>query len=248
MSKHIIYYKKFYEWCDEDLWGHIALSSRNTKILTYLYNSFQANPLKRNLAKKKLSLIRRRKFRSFYKKKFLYEINTKEKEFKRNIRRFRSKEHFTLFKLSVFYGNIKIKSFKPFLNVTAKNQRIWAGVTPFLLESRLDILLYRTNLFKSIFFIKQFIKHRGVLVNGLCLYETNYQVRVGDIILIPGNIYQKFYQKFLNNLRINRILTHIPKYVEMNYQIGAFMIVRLPRGGEISYPFNVTAKTHWFIK
>lgn len=124
MSKHIIHYKKFYQWCDEDLWGHLAVSSRNTKSLNYLYRSFKANPLKRKFAKKKLPLIRKNKFRRFYRPKFLYEINTKEKEFKRNIRRFRSKEHFNLFKLSVFYGNIKITSFKPFLHTTAKNQRI----------------------------------------------------------------------------------------------------------------------------
>lgn len=112
------------------------------------------------------------------------------------------------------------------------------------MESRLDILLYRTNLFKSIFFVKQFIKHRGVLVNGLCLSETNYQVRVGDIILIPGHIYKKFYQHFLKKLKRNRILTNVPKYVEINYQMGAFTIIKIPRGGEISYPFRVTAKTH----
>lgn len=248
MSKHIIYYKKFYEWCDEDLWGHIALSAKNTKSLTYLYNSFKANPLKRNLAKKKLSKMRKKNFRNLYKKKFLYEINTKDKEFKKNIRRFRSKEYFNLFKLSVFYGNIKTKSFKPFLHTTAKNQRIWAGSTPFLLESRLDILLYRTNLFKSIFFVKQFVKHQGVLVNGLCLHETNYQVRVGDIVVLPGNIYKEFYKKFYNNLKGNKILINTPNYLEINYQIGAFTIVKLPRGEEVSYPFSVNAKTHWFIK
>jgi len=248
MGKHIIYYKKFYKWCDEDLWGHLAISLKNNKSLNYLYNSFQANPLKRKLAKKKLAQVRKKKFKKIYKQKFLYEINTKDKEFKRNIRRFRSKERFNLYKLSVFYGNIKIKSFKPLLNIMAKNQRIWAGSAPFLLESRLDILLYRTNLFQSIFFIKQFIKHQGVLVNGLCLHETNYQLRVGDIVILPGNFYKDFYHHFLQRLQGDRVLRHVPKYLEMNYKIGAFTLIKLPRGDEVSFPFSVNTKTHWFNK
>jgi hypothetical protein len=66
----------------------------------------------------------KKNFRNLYKQNFLYEINTKDKELKKNIRRFRSKEYFNLYKLSVFYGNIKTKSFQPFLNTKAKNQRI----------------------------------------------------------------------------------------------------------------------------
>ena len=248
MGKHIRYYKKFYEWCDEDLWGHVALSSKNSKLLAYLYKSFQANSQKRALAKRKIYKSTRKRFKKKYKQKFLYEIYTKEKEFQKKKRRFRSKEYFTLFKLRVFYGNLKATSFRPLLNTKARNQNIWAGSTPFLLESRLDILLYRTNLFKSIFFVKQFIRHKGVLVNGLCLNQTNAQVNIGDIVSIPFNLYHEFYNFFFKRLQSNKVLTNYPGYVEMNYKIGSLTLLRLPRGGEIAYPFKVSAKLHWFMK
>lgn len=246
MGKHIRYYKKFYEWCDEDLWGHLSLAKKNSKLLVYLYKSFQANSQKRALAKRKTFKVSRKRFKKKFKQKFLYEIYTKEKEFQKKKRRFRSKEYFTLFKLRVFYGNLKKSSFRPLLNVRARNQNIWAGATPFLLESRLDILLYRTNLFKSIFFVKQFIKHKGVLVNGLGLHQPNAQVNIGDIVSIP--LYKEFYEFFFKKLQENRVLVNYPKYIEMNYKIGTLTLFKIPRGGDIAYPFKVSAKLHWFIK
>ena len=246
MGKYIKYYKKFYEWCEEDLWGHISLSQRNSKVLNYLYKSFQGNMAKKKAVKKKL--YKKRKSFKFSQKKFLYEIHTEEREFKRKKRRFRSKEYFNLFKLCMFYGNLKETSIKSLLNTKAKNKNIWAGATPFLLESRLDILLYRTNLFKSIFFVKQFIKHKGVLVNGLLITEPNFQVQIGNIIIIPPRFYQEFYKHFLQNLKDNRILINYPRYIEIDYKIGAFIIINYPKGNEISYPFKINAKTHWFSK
>lgn len=248
MSKHIIHQNKFYMWCDEDLWGHLSLSLKNKKIIDYLFKSFQANRQKRKLAKRKVYRSSRKKFKLFYRQKFLYLIYTQEKEFKRKKRRFRSKEYFTLFKLRMFYGNLKKKSFKPLLNVKARNQSIWAGTAPFLLESRLDILLYRTNLFKSIFFTKQLIRHKGVLVNGLFFTESNTQLNLGDIITLPLSLYKEFYLNLIKNLRSNRILVNYPKYLEANYKIGSFTIFRLPRGKEIAYPFTVRANIHWFTK
>ena len=246
MGKYIKYYKKFYEWCEEDLWGHIALSQRNTKVLNYLYRSFQGNIGKNKAVKKKL--FKKRKSFTFSKKKFLYEIHTEEREFKRKKRRFRSKEYFNLFKLCMFYGNMKASSLKSLLNTQATSKNIWAGATPFLLESRLDILLYRTNLFKSIFFVKQFIRHKGVLVNGLSIKEPNFQVQIGNIVTIPPKFYKEFYTNFVKNLKENRILVNHPRYMEVDYKIGSFIVITPPKGGEVYYPFKISAKTHWFSK
>ena len=55
-------------------------------------------------------------------------------------------------KLRIFYGRMKIKPFKSLFRKVLKNRNLSAGVTPLFLEGRLDVLLYRSNLFPSIFF------------------------------------------------------------------------------------------------
>ena len=92
--------------------------------------------------------------------------------------------------------------------------------------------------------MKQFIRHKGVLINGLCLNQTNAQVNVGDLISIPLSTYQEFYNFFVKRLQANKVLTNYPKYVEINYKIGTLTLFKLPRGGEIAYPFKVSAKLH----
>lgn len=104
--------------------------------------------------------------------------------------------------------------------------------------------MYRTNLFHTIFFAKQFIRHKGVLVNGLLLFSPNFQVQVGDIVTIPRPYYREFFYKFLEKLKTRRVLRNLPPYLEMNYRIGSFMILRLPRAGEIAYPFKAKAQTN----
>lgn len=117
-----------------------------------------------------------------------------------------------------------------------------------LLEGRLDILLYRTGLVKSIFFARQFIRHQGVLVNGQLKYTPNLQVQVGDVVVLSRTHYLPLFRHFLRRLKGRRVLTSLPPYLAMNYRIGAFILVRPPRGGEISFPFLADARIHRFSR
>lgn len=244
MSKHIKHYKRFYEWYDEDLWGRLSIATKNSKSLEYLYKSFQADAKKRMLGRKRMYLSNKDNFFRFSKKndnKFLYQLDGTDQEFKKKKRRFIGKKRLTILKLKAFYGNIRLKSLKSLLNLKSKNPRIWSGTKVFLLENRLDIFLHRTNFFPTIFFVKQFIKHQGVLVNGFRVANPNFQIKVSDIITIPGGFYYEFLNYFIAKLNENRVLRNLPSYVEANYRIGSFMVLRLPRGNEISYPFRAKA-------
>lgn len=53
-----------------------------------------------------------------------------------------------------------------------------------LLETRLDALLFRTGLARSMYAARQFISHGHVMVNGKKVTIPSYQVRVNDVLQI----------------------------------------------------------------
>ena len=200
--------------------------------------------------KKKKYLLKPRKFQKFYRHKFLYQINVREEEFKRKKRNFKAKNFFNMLKLRIFYGRMNLKPFKSLFQKITKNRNLSSGTAPLFLEGRLDMLLYRTNLFPSLFALKHFIRNKNIFVNGLCITEAKFLVNVGDIIFISPSIYSSLYKVFLKRLKANKILVNFPKYIEINYRIGSLMLIKSPKFKEIAYPFPVAPRTllHKFIK
>jgi len=234
------------------------VSQRHNKALAYLYRVFKTNPRKRAIAKKRRFKASRRVFKRRYtgrrrfskprRRRFAYDLSVKEEEFRKKKRRFRSKNYFLLYKLRTFYGNLRQRTLMRRGAGGKRNQNIWAGITPLLLEGRLDILLYRTGLVKSIFFARQFIRHQGVLINGRLTCTPNRQIQVGDVVSLSRTHYQPLFRFLLNRLKDRRVLMSLPPYLYMNYRIGAFTLVRPPQGGEIAFPFLANARIHRFSK
>jgi ribosomal protein S4 len=110
------------------------------------------------------------------------------------------------------------------------------------LENRLDILLYRTNLFESIFAVRVFLRNKNVLINGQIVTNKNISVNLGDIILIKPSVYKNLHKIFQERLRSKRLLINFPKYLEVDYSLGAFILIKLPKEQEISYPSGLQLK------
>jgi ribosomal protein S4 len=55
-----------------------------------------------------------------------------------------------------------------------------------ILETRLDMCLFRMNLFKSFYEIRQYIRHGYVFINYIEMNVTNYYLNFGDIIIFKG--------------------------------------------------------------
>ena len=67
--------------------------------------------------------------------------------------------------------------YKKFKNKTKKFENVVLS-----LEKRLDIVLFRLKLAKSIFHAKQLINHRKIKVNGKIISFSNFLLKKGDII------------------------------------------------------------------
>lgn len=129
--------------------------------------------------------------------------------------------------LKFFYGDLpkiqlKILILKYFKKVKIKNKNSFQEFFCFL-ETRLDILLVRLYIAKSIFHAKQLINHKKIKVNNKVLTSNFYFLNPGDII--------SFQKLAILKLKKNLV------YVEYNKYIKQITFLRKPRLNEITYPF-----------
>ncbi len=101
------------------------------------------------------------------------KINT----LKRKRSNFFTYRKFRFNQLRLFYTTCNQRQFK---NLYNNYNYIKKGVLDhFLLslEGRLEFFLFRTNFFPSKYFIRQYLSHHGVLVNGYKVYNKNYLLK-----------------------------------------------------------------------
>ncbi len=227
----------------EDIWGVLALKNKPTKVLNYLYESYQNHFKYRKLLKaaKKSYFLKRKKG------KFLYKIFTGEKEFKRKKRTLKIANYLNLLKLRCFYGIGRKKFLRNF-----KNLNITPNITgltfAYFLESRLDVILFRSNLFTSIFSARQYITHKNVYVNGLLVNKPGFRIKVDDLVSISHS--SIFYEKLKKRLYAKAILVNFPSYLDVNYKLGIIKLIRMPVNTDVPFPFfmNIKNMTHQFSK
>lgn len=118
---------------------------------------------------------------------------------------------------------------------------------PFL-ESRLDVILYRSNLFRSIFSAKQYIAHKKVYVNGDLVNKPGYRLKIDDIVNLSDVSF--FYEDLKTRLQNNKILGNYPSYLYINYKLGTIKLLRLPQPATVPFPFfmNIEQMSHNFSK
>ena len=89
-------------------------------------------------------------------------------------------------KLSILYGNLSTKQIKKTLQHANKLQGNTGNNLISLLESRLDVILYRALFFSSLKFTRKYIKYNKILVNSQSINIYGYKVKFGDIVSIQN--------------------------------------------------------------
>ncbi|MDF2937244.1 MAG: rpsD, partial [Paenibacillaceae bacterium] len=121
------------------------------------------------------------------------------------------------------------KQFRNLFNKSAKIKGIHGENFMFLLESRLDNLVYRMGLSNSRAGARQLVAHGHVTVNGKKVNIPSYLVQTGDVIGLR--------EKSRNLTVIKEALAgraHIPTYVEFNESAMEGRFVRFPERAELS--------------
>jgi ribosomal 50S subunit-recycling heat shock protein len=132
----------------------------------------------------------------------------------------------------------------------------------FHIESRLDVILFRTNWFVNKEAVKTAIKNGLIKINKKVEQSSTKQIKPGDIIefndlnfnkkLLLSNFYKSYiisdqttYLKSslfaLNNWNLENSYNLIPNipYLEINNKIKVLIMLKSPTFPEIPYPFNL---------
>lgn len=145
-------------------------------------------------------------------------------------------------KLRHFYGKINETLFRNFFckylkNTTSRNKSFF-----FLLESRLDIFIFRMRFLPTVFACNLFVTHHGVLVNNVLKKSSNYRLSVGDYVsLLPqqwkgifiyfcSRMYFRYVGKWIAVRRIKRVLKKklwwVYHKIKRNSKVGIWSFMR----------------------
>ena len=131
-------------------------------------------------------------------------------------------------KLRHMYG-LGEKQFRNLFDKASKMQGIAGENFMFLLESRLDNLVYRLGWSNSRAGARQLVSHGHVTVNGKKVDIASYLVSVGDVIGLRER------SRGLKTIKESiEARNHIPGFVEFNDKSMEGKFVRLPDRGELS--------------
>jgi len=132
------------------------------------------------------------------------------------------------------YANINEKQFK---NLFVKGKSIkgdtaenFAG----LLESRLDTIVYRSNIVPTVFAARQFVSHKHITVNGKVVNIGSYQIKPGDVIQVR----EKFRKIPMVIESMEKMERDVPAYLEVAVKDMSVKFLNVPRISDIPYPFE----------
>lgn len=125
----------------------------------------------------------------FTRRKYMFSLEQLKAEFHKKQSQHRKSSHFkTLLqerkKLSIIYGCLGEKKIKKLALQANKFSGKFDENFTKIIESRLDVVLFRICFFPTIFSARQWIYHKHILVNNSIVYSAGYQLKSGDIISV----------------------------------------------------------------
>jgi small subunit ribosomal protein S4 len=160
----------------------------------------------------------------------------------------KSMDYLNKLKLRRFYGNLGERQFKRIFKNSRVSSNVLSKSFSYLIESRLDVILYRSNFFDSIFSARQYISHRKVCVNGSTVDRPGYKLTLDDIVTLKNA--ELLYGEFKERLLRDAVLFNYPKYLEVNYKLASIILISLPLNEEVPYPFfiNINYMIYSYLK
>lgn len=138
-------------------------------------------------------------------------------------------------KFSFFYGNLLTKYLKFIVNKSLNSNK--SKPQDFLiqiLESRIDVLLFRAHFVKTIKEARQLILHGHVRVNGIKQTYYKHVLKKGDLIEIS----LKKIPSIQSNIFTKSFYPLVPSYLQINYNILQIKLIDKPSIHSILTHYN----------
>ena len=134
-------------------------------------------------------------------------------------------------KVRLFYGGVKMAAYKRY---QAEGSVIKG------LECRLAMVAYRLNFTGSIGEAIEYVKRGHFLVNNEVIIHPNWPIKKGDVIQVAPQYRHKLYKALEKRLKERYYPLPYGKYLEVNYQIMAGILLNEPVFEEVYLPFPVS--------
>lgn len=133
--------------------------------------------------------------------------------------------------------------FRHYYEVADSKKGITGESLLFLLETRLDNIVFRMGLAASRKEARQLVRHNHFVVNGLKVNIPSYHVSVGDVIAVKEK--SRSSEKFK---AIAEVATNVPKWLTIDKDKLEGQVVALPQREDIDIPVNETLIVELYSK
>ena len=134
-------------------------------------------------------------------------------------------------KLKGYYGNIGEKQFRNIYKEAYATKGDTSENLLIFLESRLDAIIYRSNIVPTVFAARQFVNHKHVTVNGIVVNIPSFSCKPGDLIEVKEK--SKTIPLVLES--IQNMARDVPEYISLNTKELKVSYIRYPSSDEIPY-------------
>ncbi|MEM7616991.1 MAG: 30S ribosomal protein S4 [Pseudomonadota bacterium] len=134
--------------------------------------------------------------------------------------------------LKGYYGNLTEKKFRSYYKRSTRLKGDTSQNLIKLLETRLDMVIYRANFVPTIFAARQFVSHNHILVNNKKVNIPSYEVKIGDVVEVKAK------SKQLNIVleAVTKAERTIPDYYVYDAKQMQVQLTRLPELSDVPYP------------
>ena len=134
-------------------------------------------------------------------------------------------------KLKGYYGNIGEKQFRNIYKEAYVKKGDTSENLLIFLESRLDAIVYRSNIVPTVFAARQFVNHKHITVNGKVVNIPSYRCKPGDLI----EVREKSRTIPLVLESIEKMARDLPEYISLDLKKFKVNYIRYPSSDEIPY-------------
>ena len=132
------------------------------------------------------------------------------------------------------YGNVSEKQFRNIYKKAIGKKGDTSEQFIGMLESRLDMVVYRLNFVPTIFAARQFVNHKHILVNGKSVNIPSYMLSDGDVI----EVRESSKQIPIVIEAAEGAKRTVPDYLEADLKARKGKSVRKPLIAEVPFPFK----------
>ncbi|MEY3021548.1 MAG: ribosomal protein [Planctomycetota bacterium] len=132
-----------------------------------------------------------------------------------------------------FHYNVLEKQFRRYLEEAGRRPGNTGEVLLQLLERRLDNVIRRAGISRSIWGARQLVAHGHVRVNGKKVDRPSYQLSVGDVVTVKDKI-QKLCREQMESIPGHQV----PGWIAVNPAELSTKVVSMPTSDQIPFDVN----------